>query len=173
VTAFEYHLTTDDYAAFNLHHLLTSEMGLRQRRFYRLNLAAATAILSSFMIAVLTSDLTVALVAGATGAVVGWALGVLTWKREIRRNIRRMAKGDALGAPGRHVLTLDAEGMTEETPNAKVTAPWSSLTRVDETAQHIFIYTDPVRAFVVPVRIGPENVQELRGLVAAHTSGSS
>jgi len=173
VASFEYDLTADDYAAFNLHHLMTSDVGRRQRRVYRLSLAGVTAVLSASLITVVLRDSVAALAAAAIGAMTGWFLGPFTWKREVRRNVRKMAKDDGLGASGRHVLTLDDYGIRENTPNATVTVPWSSLVRVDETADHLFIYTDPVRAFVVPVRIGAERVVELRELVSIHSAGSS
>ena len=81
--SFEYHLTTDDYAAFILYHFMTSDMGRRQRHVYRLSFAGATAVLSAILIAVALRDPVVGLPAGAFGAVVGWLLAPLAWKHEV------------------------------------------------------------------------------------------
>jgi hypothetical protein len=166
VAEFTYDLATHDYAAFNLHYLMTSEMGLRQQRVFRISVTAVTGIASVLVIALPSRDLVGGMVAGVIAAAFMWLVAPRMWKQEVQRNIKRMAKGDGLGQPGKHTLTVDDSGLREVTPNATVTTPWSSLIRVDETAEHLFIYTDPVRAFVVPKRIGPDMINELLSSLA-------
>ena len=173
MASFEYELGTHDYAAFNMHHLMTSDMARRQWRAFRLAFVGATAILSVFVVGMSIRELIPIVVAGVLGSVIAWLISPFLWKRSVRHNIHRMAEADGLGTPGRHVLTLDGDGIREQSPTATVTAPWSSLLRVDDTPDYLFIYTDPVRGFVVPKRIGAERVAELQEMIAAHSVWSS
>ena len=54
-------------------------------------------------------------IAALLSGVVGWFASPYMWRRTIRRNLLRLAKGDGLGTLGAHTLSLEADGIREAT----------------------------------------------------------
>jgi hypothetical protein len=63
--------------------------------------------------------------------------------------------GDRHGVLGQHTITLTPEALYERTAVNESKALWRSLYRIDGSPQHIFIFTQPNGAHVIPRRAFP------------------
>ena len=77
--------------------------------------------------------------------------GVVHWIAQFRA-YRGAENGGVLGE---HTITLTPEALHERTAVNDSKALWRGLFRVDETLEHIFIYTQPNAAYVIPRRAFP------------------
>ena len=151
----EYVLTGEDYVAFNVHASKTLEESRRQLSRHRilgaLGLALFVAVLD---VTTRGNGLTLTFVFAAITGVLWWALLPSLVRRSVRRSLARIADTTGLGHVGPTSLRLDALGVHEECGGVATSAKWAQILRVDETAEHGFIFISPLAAFVVPKTIG-------------------
>jgi hypothetical protein len=62
---------------------------------------------------------------------------------------------DRHGVLGEHTIALTAEALHERTAVNESKASWSGIFRIDATPTHLFIYTQPNAALVIPRRAFP------------------
>jgi YcxB-like protein len=78
------------------------------------------------------------------------------------------AGGGGGGWPVRFVLEDDCLTV-DETPRLYSKVAWTGDLQLEETAGHVFVYVDPMRAFIIPKRgIGAETMLEMRERMKAH-----
>ena len=75
-------------------------------------------------------------------------ISLLTWFTQWRAH----RDGDRHGVLGPHIITLTPEALHERTAVNDSNAVWRSIFRVDGTPKHIFIFTQPNAAHVIPRR---------------------
>lgn len=168
LTAIEFELTAEDFAAFNVRHAATSEVIARQAFHSRIALSAAVLVLLVLFVGIAYGDFVEGLVAGAVGALLMWLIFPRSWRRSMERHIRRMSAGDGLGTPGTYVLTVDGEGLHETGPGVAMSATWASIVRTDLAPSHLFIYYAPMAAIVVPLSVGNERIDQLLREIEEH-----
>lgn len=157
----EYELTTDDFVAFNESFMRTSEAMRRQATKYRRLMSAIAGLSLVVVIGFGFDDFAAGVLLGTMSAVVLWWLAPRLWGRAIQRHISAMAAGEGLGVTGAYRLTASDSGLCEESPGGSACAEWAAIQRVDRTSEHVFVYSGPTQAFVVPVRAGASAVDEL------------
>lgn len=166
----DYELQVDDYVAFNLRYMESSDLGRRQLRNARVSLVLLTPAIVFAAIAFVFGDLTDGVLIALTTGVIMWFLTPRLVRREYRRNFGRMAKDPGIGVTGSHRLVADDYGITEITTDRSSSAAWAAIERVDETPDHVFVFFGPVQAFVIPRRIGDERVAAFLHVVRARVA---
>jgi len=79
-----------------------------------------------------------------------WCLERLVVRRAIRSLIRDERPGR--GQLGRHEVVLGEDEVIESTAVNETRTAWTGVDRVEQSADHIFIYTSPAAAHVIPKR---------------------
>ena len=132
----EYHytLTKDDYVAFNMHHAQHSERVQKALRVQRW-----------MSLIFLLIPLLVSWVEGEflLGMFVAFALLTVLWflfypkyfYGSIKKNI---------------VKVITEDGLVEKSSKREVKTPWSSITQIRETDEHIFILVSAMSGYVIP-----------------------
>jgi YcxB-like protein len=64
-------------------------------------------------------------------------------------------RGDRHGVFGEHTVTLTPEALHERTKVNDSKAAWAGIYRIDDSRDHIFIFTQPNAAHVIPRRAFP------------------
>ena len=148
----EYDLTNDDYVAFNERVARTAPGVVDQYRRIRMIGTVATAV----AIGLLVREPVEALVMAALVGTVMWFAFVPIVRRSMRAQLRRLAKAGNLGRLGPTVLTWDPYGITESATDSEASVGWPRVTRIDETDDHLFVFTGDLEALVVPRRAGAD-----------------
>ena len=88
------------------------------------------------------------------GVALAWAAALPAWlRRGAARRVRRVAQqGLSRGAVGPRQLNVDDRGVAEATPFYRHAVYWPGVARVADGPAHVFIYTGPNAAFIVPKR---------------------
>ena len=88
------------------------------------------------------------------GLAVAWAVALPAWvRRAAVRRVRRVAEqGFSRGSVGPRQLTVDDRGVAEATPFYRHEVYWPGVARVADGPAHVFVYTGPNAAFIVPKR---------------------
>jgi hypothetical protein len=83
-----------------------------------------------------------------------------------------IAEGESKGYFGPCSLSIAAEGIVETKPNGESKRKWAAVTRIVVTSQHVFVYTSPVEAFILPRRAfdSDDQCQEFVRRLADHAS---
>lgn len=160
---FDFDVSSDDYIAYNLFALNQTPAGIRQFRSFRLASAVLVGAASFGVIAFILTDPIGGLVTSVIAAAVTWLTARWSWNRQVRSNVRRMARDNGLGTPGRHRLVVDATGICEQGPSRSTAAAWDMLRRLEVTAEHVFVFTGPIEAFVIPRSAGEYEIGRLLG----------
>ena len=158
----EYELTVEDLVAFQLSHGKRSA-AVRLVAITVFGLAAAIVPIA-VAIAVLRSDHTTAF----NVVLISWAAvcavvlgGIALWAAckgppfffltalLIRHHLARRSNARLIGP---HQLTLTDQELCERSPNVDNRYPLSAVTKVIHAPQHLFLYTSPLQAIIIPKR---------------------
>lgn len=145
-----YSLTVDDLVALQEHVMATSPEVRRQQRLLRTFAAVACLPVAAVLLGVVMSDWVAAAVVGVVSAAALWELFPALERRRVRRLLRSAVADGAAGSLGQVRLTVDDAGLTEEVGGTATTVPWDGIDRVEESTSHLFVFTAPTEAFVVP-----------------------
>ena len=156
----EYTLTNEDYVAFNHYAARHTPAIMAQARRIRTTGTAAAAVMAAVVFWLLSGELLTTLLTTVAAAAVMWFVWPSAQRRAINSQLNRLAKAGDLGRLGATVLTWDADGLTETALASRATVGWERVRRVEETAQHILIFTGDLEALIVPKRAG-DGVAEL------------
>jgi hypothetical protein len=152
-TKVEYDLTKEDYIAFNMHHIDHSPTIKRslfiQRYIVALIFLAFPFIYSRVSGAALLLPLIV------YGVV--FIIWILYYPRYFtasmkKRILKMINEGSNASLFGPRSITLNESGVTETSENDESRSSWRSIEKIDETAEHIYIYISSINAYLVPVR---------------------
>ena len=159
-----YTVTEADLMAAQLHMAASAPTLRRQATIYRwvgpLVVLVAVYVLLSMSDAAPLSALAWAL----GGALIMWL--VLPWvmRASLRRQLQAFARREGLGTLGQHSLTVSDAALTEQSPLGSHTVPWTAISEVHRTPQHVFLQLSPVTgAAVVPTRgieVGAERLYQ-------------
>jgi hypothetical protein len=180
----EFEITLDDLVAFNVYHNRHSKPGKRNRLILSgfLTLAALASMSSILLpdpdspIVWNASSITLSLLPILfMAALFGLALspGVRRW--QTKRALKRLlSEGKSKRLVGARRLTLTSTGVTHRTAVTEAETKWSAVEKLVETDQHLFIYTSPVEAFIVPRRafVDEAQYQEFAGTARRSQAGS-
>jgi hypothetical protein len=147
-----YHVEVADMQAFQRHHRRISPQVRRVRIFLWLffcafSLHSAIRNQTSFGRGVIYFFVMLAMLAAVIAAI----NFVTNWIARFRADHTT----ERNGVLGEHTITLAAEGLHERTAVNDSKASWRGIFRVDATPTHLFIFTQPNAAFVIPRRAFP------------------
>lgn len=111
--------------------------------------------------------------AGAAGAVIAF-FGILLAHRTFPRRAMKkfLREKPQQGALCLHTVTISPEGFTDETPDSRHFHHWEDFSRIAFTPDHIFLYTTPVAAYIIPRRELGDAQFQLAGDVIRKSGGS-
>lgn len=162
----EFEITGDDLVAYNVHAATTAPAAKKQSALYRVWMSLAVLIAATILIAI-DGNWLEGVVFGLVGAVVFWLIWPRLWTWMTRTNVLRHAKTGGLGTPGPCRVWIDAYGIHDATPNGTSSVTWQGIDRIEENASHVFIFTGPLHAYVIPKRIGEAAVRDFVNVVRA------
>lgn len=113
-----------------------------------------------------------------TALALSLAVGILLWlvmpwiiRLGIRLQVRSFARREGLGSVGPHTLWISEAGLREESLMGSMEIPWTSVTVVQRTPDHLFVLRSPLMCLVVPIRGVETGVERLCQFAAAKRSG--
>lgn len=147
-----YHVEVADMQAFQRHHRRISPQVRRVRIFLWLFFSAVSlhsAIRNQTSLGLRVVHFVVML--ATLAAMIAAINFVANWIAQFRafHNTERN------GVLGEHTITLTPEALHERTAVNDSKASWSGIFRTDATPTHIFIFTQPNAAYVIPRRAFP------------------
>ncbi len=145
-----YSLTVDDHVTFQEHVATTFPLIRRQQRQLRVLGTVSCPVLAAVLVGVVLSDWVAAAVAGVVAATAVWFLTPTIHRRVVRRSVRTMVAEGGSGPVGPVRLCVDDTGLTEEIGGTTTTVTWAGVHRVDESARHLYVFTAPAAAIIVP-----------------------
>jgi hypothetical protein len=135
---------------------------LDRMRYHRLNYWVGAVAVSAGL-AIFADNTFSSVVASSVGAVVGFGAGWVLARAAHRSYVRTIVR-DHLGMDkgpsnqlGRHTLSIDESGVTEQGPAALHKHAWKAVLEVVQTADHIFVVVDGGAGYVVPKRAFPSS----------------
>jgi hypothetical protein len=152
-TKVEYELTKEDYIAFNMHHIDHSPT-IKRSLFMQRYVVALVFLVFPFIFSNMSgAPLLLSLM--VYGAIfVAWIIYypryfMATTKKRI---LKMIDEGSNENLFGPRSMTLTEEGVEEVNSHGESKSSWRSIEKVDETVDHIYIYTSSINAYLVPIR---------------------
>lgn len=157
----EYDLTKEDYIAFNMHHIdhsPTIKRSLFIQRYIVALVFLAFPFIFSNMIGV---PLLLPLIVYGVIFIV-WILYypkyfTATTKKRILKMIDEGSNDNLFGP---RTMTLSESGVEEVSDHGESRSSWRSIEKIDETADHIYIYISSINAYLVPIRAFEDKSQK-------------
>ena len=165
-TVLEFEITGEDLVAYNVYGATTAPAAKKQSARYRVWLSLAVLVALTILIASDGSWFE-GVVFGLVGAAVLWLVWPRLWTWMTRSNVLRHAKTGGLGTPGPCRIWVDEYGIHDATPNGASSVTWQGIDRIEENASHVFVFTGPLQAYVIPKRIGETVVRDFVSAVRA------
>lgn len=173
----KYKLANDDFVAFNLHFVGKSSTHWNAIRKGRVVSSVSTAAVLFLICYLGFRDWAVA---GSLALIIGcvpWFTYHSQYRKQMEKSLRRMAESEGVGEAGWRRLSIEESGIREETEASVSTTGFSSILRIDETDEHVFIFIGPPRAYIIPKgEVGPELagfLEELRRRCATEAAGTA
>jgi hypothetical protein len=77
-----------------------------------------------------------------------------------KRILRMIDEGSNDSLFGPRTMTLSESGVEEISDMGESRSSWRSVEKIDETADHIYIYISAVNAYLVPIRAFADRTQK-------------
>jgi hypothetical protein len=148
-----YNVQIDDMKAFQQYHFRTSPL----RWYMQILYLVFIVIISVAVTALIARDSTISPI-GTFVSMFLFLFGLLSiFSRKVNKIALSRAYGDddRHGVLGEHIITLTQEALSEHTTVNDSKSGWRGVHHIAETAEHIFIYTQPGMAHVIPRRCFP------------------
>ncbi len=152
----EYEVGLDDLVEFNRHHALYSDYGRKTVKVFRIVLGVIATVGAVVIYRRHQDEMT-----GVAAAlfIIIYSLvfvpAIWFYPKLISWYVSRMAKklysgerGERLA--GRHTLSVGDERLEHQSPEGTSSMAWADIHKVDKSPTHVYIYTDPSRAVIVP-----------------------
>jgi hypothetical protein len=160
----EFIVTIEDFVAFNLFHSKNSPTLQRQLLITRSTLAFVVAAILFLPCPVLVGELSyVAFLFPIVGIIVG-IIFFLAYPRMHEQNLRKqlpkmLNEGTNESVIGKQTIIITPEAVINETPTGEQKAFWSSVDKIVETSDYIFLYVSSVSAAIIPRSAFPSEEQ--------------
>lgn len=144
----QYQLDLDDVVAFSSYHSRSSK-GTRRR----LRLIQVCGIIFALIAALMWTRWGIGL---RTLFCTGYALFLLFgypayYRLSVKRNTRKIySEGQNKGALGKHIISIDADGVAEISQVGESRTAWGGIEKVEENEDYVFLYTGSLQAHVIP-----------------------
>jgi hypothetical protein len=147
----EFELTTEDLVAFNWHHYQHSPALRQAYRKGFIGLMMLSALMGLFFASIwepLAGVIVFALLLPTYG---------LLYKQSVRKNLKRttarlIGEGRNRSMLGRHRVEINEKEITITNEVSRGSILWVGVERIEQTSEHIIIYTASIKAVVVPLR---------------------
>ena len=151
---FKNSVTEDDYLAFNEYHLLHSAQGKKAVNMFRI----LTPILSLlaiviFWVANVSQELLVAeIIALSLVSIIMAFYSKKMLLKTIKNNLKRLKKDGKLPFSKETTIIFDEERIHEKSIEAESSILYTSIEKIGEGDQAIYIYFSALQAFILPYR---------------------
>ena len=149
-----YHITDEDYIAFNDHHLRCTPFGRKIVRSIRIALGVFALLLVGLFW--LWQQDTTLLIYQIIGVGIVYGLCLLFFRRSVLKTIRRKVKkshktGKEMFSPqGELTVDFEAQIIVDKSEKMTLEVPFSSVEQYYETDTAIYIYIQPQGGFILP-----------------------
>lgn len=148
-----YELNKKDYIDFNMNHFSISPT-LKRTIFLQRYIFSIIYLIIPFVLTTV-SDIPFGYWASIFG--ITYILWVVFYPRyfmkTVQRNIEKlMNEGHTKSMLGEHSLTLTDEGVIEKNNSGETKTNWSSIEKIVQTDEHLYIYIDSIKAYIVPIK---------------------
>jgi hypothetical protein len=147
-------VTEEDYLAFNEYHLLHSAQGKKALMTFRI-LTPVLSLLAIviFWIANVSQELLIAeIIALSLVSIIMAFFSKNMLLKTIKNNLKRLKKDGKLPFSKETVITFDEERLHEKSIDAESSINYSSIEKIGEGDQAIYIYFSALQAFILPYR---------------------
>lgn len=148
VFRFDYVLSKDEYIAFNLYTYIRSEFHRRRTLGSRLGTAICVSSLAGALYHIHFENWYFTIAGFVIAAVCGWVLSNVFWRWQIGRIY---TQDKTLQAPS--TVEVADPGVSVARGGARSFLPWTSIIKVAETDQAIYLYLNTLQALIFPRRI--------------------
>lgn len=149
----EYHytLTKDDYVAFNMHHAQHSERVQKVLRVQRW--MSLIFLFIPLLVSWIEGEFLLGMFAAFALLAVLWFLFYPKYfYGSIKKNIIKVMNEEGNSSlTGEHTIMVTEDGLVEKSSKGEVKTPWSSITQIRETDEHIFILVSAMSGYVIPI----------------------
>jgi hypothetical protein len=150
----EYELTKQDYIDFNIYYIKNSDTLKRSLIIQRYVMAVFFLIIPFAIYRVTDIPLWYWLAVFFVVAVL-WVIFYPKYfmSATIKRISKLVDEGKNKDMLGKHIITVNEEGIKEESKNGDSRINWDGVEKVAEAENHIFIYISSVMAYIIPKSI--------------------
>ncbi len=157
----KYELNKDDYIEFNLNYVENSK-AMKKNVFIQRYLVSIIFLLVPFA---LKKSTDIPFSYWMTVFIIAYTLWVVFYpkyfNKTVKKNVEKMlGEGNSNSLYGEHKLSLTEDGITETNEAEKLEIGWNSIEKIVKTEEHIFIYLDSIKAYIVPKRAFKDNKEE-------------
>lgn len=148
---FQYELTKQDYIDFNIYHIRNSGT-LKRTLFIQRYVIAVIYLFIPFILVKVTDIPLWYWLSAFTITAVLWVTFYPKYfvSGTIKRILKMLDEGRNKDMLGKHIFTVNEEGIIEESENGESKINWSGVEKVIETEKHIFIYISSISAYIIP-----------------------
>jgi len=155
----EYERTLDDLVKFNLFHIEHSPTIRRQLLLARMLVTILTPILSLGAMYIVDRDKNLPpyayIISLIGGVIIFFLYPYINRSAIIRRTKRLLDEGSNRAIIGKQQITTSDEGLLCETGTGSSRINWSSIEKVTQNDEYIFLYIGAINAVVVPKKAFP------------------
>lgn len=148
-----YDLTKEDYIDFNMHHGLRSKT-VKKSIFLQQYIIPIVYLIVPFFLEDFKSPKFKYCMGVFIVIAIMW---IVFYKKYLnsymkKRIIKMMDEGDTLKNCGNKVMIISEEGIEDIGEHDQSKLKWDGVYKIEESDKHIFIYTNSMSAYVIPIR---------------------
>lgn len=158
----EYELSKKDVIDFNIYHAKNSDV-FKKSWFLQKYIIPIIFILASFMIArIIDVPLLYSIITFSILAVLWVVFYPKFFISEMMTRISKLLdEGKNVDLLGKHIVTVNEEGLIEKLENTESIVKWSGVEKIVSTDSHYYIYLSSISACIIPKRaFEDESVEE-------------
>jgi hypothetical protein len=156
----DFDLTKEDYIAFSVHHMKNSPT-IKKSLFIQRYILSLIFIAFAFIMANITEVPLKFWILAYIAIYIVWVIYYPKYfmSSTVKRIRKMINEGKNNGIFGPYSLTLTEDGIEESNQSGESRVTWGSIEKMEESEEHIFIYTSVINAYVVPVRAFADDEQ--------------
>lgn len=170
---FEYNITEQDYFAFNEFCMLNSKTHKRTILLYRcLGFILSAFVILIFIITNTESDyIKLQAIALTIFSIVWFLIGKKSYFKKIRKTLNKLKKEDKLPYSEKGILIFDEVEISDISTDKELKAPYSTVTKLVNTDNFIYILCYGGIGYIVPLRIIDNNINidEFKSFIESKT----
>lgn len=153
VMQIEFENSVEDVLYLNLYHYRYSPLFRNRRLALRFGFPAFLVFVCLLLVFVFSAPVVTAVPVLLVGAI--WVyMSPRLLERNVKNQVAKMhSEGKITMTVGRHRLSLNPDALADDSDSGRTRTGWKDVESIVSTERHIFIYTSPTMAYIVPKRV--------------------